>query len=192
MKTHTNVKVFCFLRIIELLLSCFCFAIHIYGVLSLKEEPLPHDVICCGTFMGFILVSSFAIMHQSVNVLKYRIETVSSVIGFILFITTSICAMINVENDVDLHNMTELEEKEHPFFKINRLQSVSSLITGIVFLLHATFAIEFVLNKPLETDEVLLTKKQLEEKLKLYFFPEIICKQMILTFKKYLNYFSKR
>jgi formate hydrogenlyase subunit 3/multisubunit Na+/H+ antiporter MnhD subunit len=159
-------------RIVELIMSCVCFSIHVYGVITLKDkEDLPHDVIFCGAFMGYIFVSTFAIAEHLNNFMRDYIEVISSIVGFILFIVASIYSMVVVEHDPHLVNLTEAEEIEHPFFEINRLQSILALITSKIFLLHATLAIDYGLMEKEDNRKNIVIKAPDQN---LYFFPEEI------------------
>lgn len=168
MSAQSNLKVFCFLRILECLMSAVCFGIHIYGVFNI-EETFKHEVIFCGTYLGFILVSAFAAINHCSQFFKYHIEIISAACGFVLFMATSIWSMVIVEQDEKLQTMSEKDEHEYFFFQINRLQSVASLATAFIFLLHTMFAVDFVTTTD-DVDEIISDRESTE--LKLFFFPE--------------------
>lgn len=44
--------------------------------------------------------------------------------------------------------LTDQEEYKHPFFQYNRIQSTASLITSLVFLMHAIFLMDLMLIPP--------------------------------------------
>lgn len=179
-KMSSNLKVFCFLRVIECIFSVICFAFHIFAVITIKDEVYPNEIIFRIFYFAFIPFSLFSALANNLN---YHYEALSAVAGFIFYITASIYSMVVVEKDKHMENLTETEENWHPFFQMNRYQSVFTLVLAMVFLLHAIFSIELIINKPIELNATGVTRTSDDSNLidngalQLNFFPEtIFCK----------------
>lgn len=56
--------------------------------------------------------------------------------------------MILIFQDIHVMYLTDQEEYKHPFFQYNRTQSIVSLITSLVFLMHAIFLMDMILILP--------------------------------------------
>lgn len=141
----TNLRVFCFIRIIECILSSVCLSFHIFQVTSLGEaDDYYLELAFRMTYLGFVIFSGLAAIANFEGIFNLRVELVSVLAGFIFFISASILAMVGVEYDGRRETLTKSEEM---LFKINRFQSVIALIAGLFFLLHATFLVDLILNK---------------------------------------------
>lgn len=142
--------------------------VHIIGFMY-TPEPQPHEMIFCGTFFGFMLISFMATfgicMGSKIPVL---LEAILAMLGFTLFTVCSIVSMYHAENDQHLMYLTDMEEWYHPFFHISRLQvkslwiicqfvrrrsliypylffqSIVSLTAALIFLMHGIFAIDIL------------------------------------------------
>lgn len=93
-----NRQVFFSLRTVEGLLSVVCMIIHIWGFID-PEEPLPHEMIFCGTYFGFMLISlftNFGVVYEVTYPLE--LEAIISFVGFALFNITSLISMGHAEN----------------------------------------------------------------------------------------------
>lgn len=178
------------IRCLECIFSCVCFVSHMFNVFGTKDQ-YPHDVLFCGTFTSFILISILAITHQSLGAFNYYIEGVTALIGFVLFITSSIWTMVIVEIDEHLPGLSEKQEFEHPFFYNSRVQSVGALITAFIFLLHFILTIDYLINKSekgkTEGDNdsrVSIYYRNIPIELELYFFPQHIWNGIVKSVKK--------
>ncbi|CAG9800130.1 unnamed protein product [Chironomus riparius] len=185
------------IRYLECLCSCSCLIAHLFSVFATKD-PYPHDVIFCGTFTSFILVSILAITHQSTGSFNYYIEGATALIGFVLFIFSSIWTMVLVEMDEHLPWLSEKQEYDHPFFINNRVQSVGALITAFIFLLHFIFTIDYLINKSesrkTEGDNDSTTSlyyQNISVDLELYFFPQHMWNGIVKAGKKMKLKFCK-
>lgn len=149
---RANLKVFCFIRIIEFILSVICYTFHIFQVSAvLQEESFPFKLAFQIIYLSFVIFSAFLAVAIFEGFLNFQVELASALAGFIFFIFASIYSMIVVENDPHLPNLSEEEEYNHLFFKINRFQSVLALFSGMFFLLHSTFTVDLLMNKPPDT-----------------------------------------
>jgi uncharacterized membrane protein (DUF485 family) len=151
------------------------------------DEPFTHEILFCGTYLGFILVSAFGALNLLDANLNYRIEAASGMAGFILFIVASIWSMVNVEKDQHLESLNDSEEYQHLYFQINRFQSVSSLITGMTFLLHMLLSIDLILDeRPNLSNRSSANDSDVEkyQPLELKFFPETIWNYIRRKFKR--------
>lgn len=95
---NSNSQVFFSLRTVEGLLSFVCIIIHIWGF-SDSEEPLPHEMIFCGTYFGFMLISLFINFGVAYGVsYPLQLEAIISFVGFSLFNITALLSMVHAEN----------------------------------------------------------------------------------------------
>ena len=198
MKKSSNFKVFWMIRCLECIGSFGCFVAHMFSVFQIKES-YPHDVLFCGTFTSFILVSILAITYQSIGVFNYYIEGATALIGFVFFITSSIWTMVLVEIDEHLPWLSEMQEYEHPFFINNRVQSVGALITAFIFLLHLIFTIDYLANKSEKgktegegDSRISIYYRNIPIDLELYFFPQHIWNSIVKAAKKIKLKFCKK
>ncbi|XP_055708825.1 uncharacterized protein LOC129805041 [Phlebotomus papatasi] len=136
----------CFLtKSLEAIQSLICLVIHILGFLY-RPEPLPHQFIFCGTFFAAFLVS----LIGAISILiRYELSIIQEIFlsgfFFVLFLATAIVSMANAEKDIHLLFLTDAEEAAHPFFWINRLQSLLALSTAMIYLLHSIYCLDLVL-----------------------------------------------
>lgn len=187
MGAKSNRKVIGLLCLVEGLLSLTCGVIHVVGLQD-PNEPTQHQMIFWGNYFG-LAIASFCGFYRILRVgLKWKKEAVVATFGFVIFTALSITAMANVEKDPHLPQMNDVQEFEHHYFKINYYQSMTSLITGLFFLLHAVFAIEFVLS-PSDDDLSIASEGQdddtnIHNPLKLHFFFDDVWKFMKNLVKK--------
>lgn len=153
MVNKSNLKVFCFLRINECIISSICFVFHIFEVVATDEDTFKNEMVFRIIYFCFVIYSAFCALGHIHDIFNYKVEAVSAIVGFLYYILTSMWSMVIVEMDEHLQYLTEFEEYHHYFFQMNRFQSVLTLLAGILFLLHATFAIDLMLNKPLDDEE---------------------------------------
>lgn len=134
----------CLFKAFEAVLSALCLAIHIKSIN--QTQPIPHVVIFCGTFFGFMLLSGFGCLvvffNRGTNAIN---ECYVSLTGACMNFIASILGMHFAEKDYHLMYLSDFEEPLHPFFANCKKQSVCALITAFVFLLHAFFALDMAL-----------------------------------------------
>lgn len=128
-------------KFMEFALSCLCLAIHFMGLDDV--EPIPHAVIYCGTYFGFTLLTAFG----SVGILLGRpakplMEAIISGTGALMFILASLLTMYHAERDFHLMYLSDFEEPLHGFFGHCKHQSIASLATGLLLLLHCVLAVD--------------------------------------------------
>ena len=141
---EANLKVFCFLCFLEASLSLSS-SLNIFFFMD-PNEPQP-QIIVLMFFFGVFTATSIQILYiLTQKALSIKFEAFSASFGFTVFILASIMSMVAVEHDKHLESMTDKEELAHPFFLISRVQSVQSLVTAMIFLMHTTFAIDFISN----------------------------------------------
>lgn len=88
-------------------------------------------------FVGLILKSRISVL----------MEAIQAFLTFVLFILAALISMYFAEKDPHLQYLTNREEWEHKYFKLCRLQSVISLATGFMFLVHGTLMADVLLIK---------------------------------------------
>lgn len=174
MGVKSNLKVLCFIRSVESILSLVCGFIHIIEFGD-PNEPTTRQMVFWLSYFGYALISAhgvFKILKK--RKLKWKIEFGVAATGFVIFIATSIYAMVNVENDKHMVQLPDLEEAQHPYFRINRIQSIVSVFNAATFLIHSAFSVDFINMKPLDDLSVVSFEDdgliEPEHVLKLHFF----------------------
>lgn len=182
MGLKSNIRVFLTLRAAEGIVSLVCCLIHVLGFLN-HVEPLGHELVFCGSYFGYIFVSVFAVVRLTRGNIMYLEEAISSCCGFVLFLLTSMLSMVNAEHDIHLMYLTDAEEYNHNFFNINRMQSIASLACACIFLMHAVFAIDLMIIKPISNEvstttlsHASLLELKADDVLDLYFWPGSVWK----------------
>lgn len=118
--------------------------IHIIGF-NHVEEPLPHELVFCGTFFAFLLISILGAIGIFLNLPMIMVmESIINGFGFVMYLIVSYLAMYNAEQDHHLQYLTDKEEAEHFFFKMSRMQSIASLVGTFQFLLHFVICIDLL------------------------------------------------
>lgn len=174
----SNLKVFRLFRTLECVCSLACFGTHLNCVFN-SNENYPHDVLFCGTFIAFSIISFLAIVYQASGSIDFVMEAISAGIAYVLFTTASIWTMALAEQDEHLTYITEMEEMSHPFFWNSRMQSVAALIGSFTFLLHFIFSIDYLMHKStnilvIDDPRLVLFQRNIPVRLELYFFPELL------------------
>lgn len=147
MVTKSALKVFCLLKIIEGIISIICSILN-YILNSIENEPTIDKLVFNATYYGFTFLSFLGAIGTMKLNFNYLHEVAISIIGFIMFGITSIVAMIRVENDQHLISMIDIEELNHPFFKLSSILSITSLIGETFFLLHSILIIDLIYHQP--------------------------------------------
>jgi formate hydrogenlyase subunit 3/multisubunit Na+/H+ antiporter MnhD subunit len=154
--------------------------------MAIQDEFYPHEIFLRLSYLAFVIFSAiFAIGHIK-EFLNFYFEAASGILGFIFYIFASMWSMSVVEQDKHLQYLSEADEYAHLFFQINRFQSVLALIAGMLFLLHATFSIDYILgsrNREIDSESSASLPRSssssvdsgvVKNALKLHFFPETL------------------
>lgn len=173
MPSKSEIKVFCFLRAVECLISLACGIIHIVGFNDPKE-PTMHQVIFWGSFFAFVSISSHGIFQILYHGLNLKTEAATAMLGSIVFTATAILSMYNVEHDPHLTKFKDHDEFFHRYFRMSRLQSIASLVNAFVVLMHSTFVIDVILTQPMDETNIEEAGNNHRKPLQLLFFPEKI------------------
>ncbi|XP_011191889.1 uncharacterized protein LOC105218169 [Zeugodacus cucurbitae] len=132
-------EIWCFFKILEVLLGIACLTFHVVGFL--RNEPLPHNLFYCGTFASFMIYSALGILNNLFGRgPTARMEAVTTTLGAVMHFTASLLSMYHAENDFHLLFLTDMEEPNHRYFFYCKAQSIAALTTGGMYMLHATYA----------------------------------------------------
>uniref|UniRef100_A0A1A9X276 DUF7775 domain-containing protein n=1 Tax=Glossina brevipalpis TaxID=37001 RepID=A0A1A9X276_9MUSC len=145
--------IWCLFKAIEALLSAVCLIIHIQSLN--KTQSMPHVIVFCGTYFGFMILSGFGclgiILNRGTSAIN---ECYMAIAGTLMYFSTSILGMHFAEKDYQLMYLSDFEEPLHPFFNSCKKQSECALVAGFIFLLHAFLALDVMLvHGPEEADE---------------------------------------
>ena len=140
----TNSQVFSFLHFAEAALSLTCGLIHIFG-LDDEYEPTSYEVKFLLIFFGLTLMSAVEIVLCCNKKFNVKREACEMFAGLILMFFASIMSMSNAENDVHIQYLTDKQEAIHRYFEMNKLQSIVSLASALMFLVHFLFNIDLLL-----------------------------------------------
>ncbi|XP_055390468.1 uncharacterized protein LOC129619305 [Condylostylus longicornis] len=125
-----------------MIFGIICLVYHINGTLY-SVEPQPHTVFFCGTFVGFLIISLLSQIRMLLGATSPPImESIIAVIGSIAYYFSAFASMYYAEKDFHLMYLSDEEEGRHEFFVICKSQSISSLVCGSIYLLHAVYAID--------------------------------------------------
>lgn len=121
--------------------------IHIIGF-SHFEEPLPHELVFCGTFFAFLVISTLGTIEIALNrSIMVIMEAIITGFGFVMYLIVAFLAMFNAEHDHHLYYLTDKEETQHFFFKMSRIQSILSLVGTFQFLMHFVICMDLSIIK---------------------------------------------
>jgi amino acid transporter len=191
MGLKSNLKVFCFLHVVEALISFTLGFYHIFSFMDPNEPTTTQQPLVLICFFGFVFVSAFGVFKIARKSLNFKVDAVLSLCGFLVFIFISISSMADVEHDRHLVKFTDIQESMHPYFRNNRTQSVISLVNSLIFFMHCTFAFDFINTQP--KDDLSVASETSEEEiesdkpLRLHFFFENIGKGIVNKFKNILK-----
>lgn len=169
MGEKSNRKVFRFLRVCEAIASLACGIFHII-YFNDDQEPNTQEARFMVPFFGIFVLSCFGMFNLAEKYMDSRIEAIGSSVGAFLFFYASIQSMINVENDKHMEILDDRQEFKHMFFKVCRIQSIATLTTALLFMMHASFAIDLSTtdqSDDLSTDS---DESENEKPLRLYLF----------------------
>ncbi|XP_065082810.1 uncharacterized protein LOC135705150 [Ochlerotatus camptorhynchus] len=133
------------LKLMEAIWSIMCIGLHSVGFQNSTEPfPYPYEQLFCGVFVGSSLISTIFFLSVCCGYIKinYVAETVVSLMSFVAFAACGFIAMYHVENDVHLKYMTGKEEKSHKFFIRGRMESILSMQTSGIFLVHGVLMLD--------------------------------------------------
>jgi hypothetical protein len=83
-----------------------CMTVHIIGFKH-YIEPLPHQLIFCGTYFGFLLISVLGAVSILITArINLLMEACIALIGFFSFAICALVSMCYAENDVHLKYIT--------------------------------------------------------------------------------------
>ncbi|XP_017874772.1 PREDICTED: uncharacterized protein LOC108621777 [Drosophila arizonae] len=142
---------------IETIFNLALMFLHIDGFLSQPLDALTLQrrvsyFFYCACFYAFTVLIVFASID---NCTGHRLslceEVVRNVIGFVMYVIISLMTLEDAEQDfnvlgVNIHDTLGVEKPVHPFFIYMRYQAAASLACGVMYLLHATIAIDVLLS----------------------------------------------
>jgi hypothetical protein len=95
-------KILLIFRVFEAIFCALCLAAHIVGFLD-QKEPLPHELLFCGTFLGFLMLSVLGVVSLIIDGYhKLVIEAGIALSGFACFMADSFVSMHHGEKDFHL------------------------------------------------------------------------------------------
>ncbi|XP_062550868.1 uncharacterized protein LOC134215763 [Armigeres subalbatus] len=144
------------LKFLEIIWCVICIGIRAVGVHD-DLEPFPHEMFFCGVYVGYALISVFFFVIVCCGYCKvnYVIEAVVSLAGFVAFAACGFRAMYHVEEDVHMRFLTDKGEWYHEFFIISRLESIFSMQTAGIFLVHGILMLDVLHGRNKEDYEQL-------------------------------------
>ncbi|EDW13746.1 uncharacterized protein LOC6572133 [Drosophila mojavensis] len=142
---------------IETIFNLALMFLHINGFLSQPLDVLTlqrrvSHFFYCACFYAFTVLIVFASID---NCTGHRLslceEVVRNVIGFLMYVIISLMTLEDAERDlnvlrINIHEALGVEKPVHPFFFYMRYQAAASLACGVMYLLHATIAIDVLLS----------------------------------------------
>ncbi|XP_017021536.1 uncharacterized protein [Drosophila kikkawai] len=140
-------QVWVFFKLIEVVLGSMCMFFHVKGSLY-SAEPIPHVLIYCATFMSFVLIAAlgaFRLLISQSSVLSTQLLlTVSAVI---LHYLCALLIMHTAMKDPHLAAINNtVEYMAHPHFAYCKQQSIASLLTGTMYLMHMFHVLDLLLR----------------------------------------------
>ncbi|XP_034482549.1 uncharacterized protein LOC117788006 [Drosophila innubila] len=146
-------QVWLFFCIPNLLADIVCLMIHIDGSLHL-QEPMPHNMIFCGTFAGFILIPLIRAVHILLGLKTHLYpQILIDGCGTIMHFLCALLSLHYAENDFHLIFMGPQQELDHHYFAYCKKQSVACIIAGALYLLQFVLILDFIQKTPLFEDE---------------------------------------
>ncbi|XP_017482411.1 PREDICTED: uncharacterized protein LOC108371373 [Rhagoletis zephyria] len=140
-------EIWCFFKLLEVLLGIGCLTFHVLGFV--QTDPLPHNLFYCGTFASFTVYSLLGILNICCGRGRNEImEAIPTTLGALAHFGASLLSMYHAENDFQLLFLSDFEEPRHPFFFYCKAQSIAALATGGMYMLHATFAFDALFIRP--------------------------------------------
>ncbi|XP_030377807.1 uncharacterized protein LOC115626568 [Scaptodrosophila lebanonensis] len=141
-------QVWFFFKVFELVIGSICMYYHIRGALY-SEEPLPHNLMFCGTFIAYMLINMTGILRIFVKTRTLMLrEFFITSSGSVLHYICGCVIMYYAEIDFHLTFMGDKQELEHFFFAICKKQSIASIVNGTMYLIHALLVLEIITKAP--------------------------------------------
>ncbi|EDV96484.1 GH16269 [Drosophila grimshawi] len=145
-------QVWLLFKVLQVVLDLICISIHITGSLHFAE-PLPHNLIFCGTFSSFFLLSvirCIRLIGGQRTVLHP--ELIIAVCSMLLHFICAWVSMQYAEGDFHLQFMGPREELDHAYFGYCKKQSLACIVTGAVYLLQAILVLDLIVKSPPNED----------------------------------------
>lgn len=140
-------QVWVFFKLIEVVLGALCMSIHMRGAI-LWPQYVSHVIIYCATFISFTALAALGafrlLITQKCVLSSQLLLTLGAVIAHYfcgLFVMRDI-ANINLLSAANNSN----EYLEHPAFSICKQQSIASLITGTMYLMHMFHVLDLLMR----------------------------------------------
>ncbi|XP_020806942.1 uncharacterized protein LOC110183090 [Drosophila serrata] len=140
-------QVWFFFKLIEVAMGSMCMFYHIRGSLYLVE-PLPHVLIYCATFTSYVMIAAlgaFRLLLSPATVLSSQLLLTASAVIFHYF-----CALLIMRTAMEDPHLARikdiLEYMSHPHFAHCKEQSIASLLTGTMYLMHMFHVIDILVR----------------------------------------------
>ncbi|XP_055604505.1 uncharacterized protein LOC129752760 [Uranotaenia lowii] len=125
--------------------SLACIPVHILAVLN-EIGPLPNDVFLYVIYVGYFFSSFgwFLLNIFTKSKIIYTWEAAYALSGFVAFAACGFIDMYMVEKDVHLPYLTDKQEWYHKYFEYSRIESILSMQTSGLFLIHGIFMLDIL------------------------------------------------
>ncbi|XP_064544586.1 uncharacterized protein LOC135432724 [Drosophila montana] len=139
-------QVWLLFRVLELIFGSICMAIHIAGSLH-TAEPVPHCLLFCGTFFGFMLLAfiRWVRLMSGQRTLLHPAMFIS-LSGMLLHFICALQSMSYAEHDFHLKYMGPTQELDHIFFGFCKRQSVACIVTGATYLMQCILLLDLIVK----------------------------------------------
>ncbi|KAH8418238.1 hypothetical protein KR222_006309, partial [Zaprionus bogoriensis] len=139
-------QVWLFFAVMHILADVACLIIHILGSLH-RNEPLPHNLLFCGTFASYMLIGIYraillVIGHRT---LLYQLMLVE-VSGMIMHFMCALLVMHYAENDFHLIFMGPQQELDHSFLSNCKRQATACIAAGVLYLVHTVLVLDLLVK----------------------------------------------
>ncbi|XP_055631886.1 uncharacterized protein LOC129771837 [Toxorhynchites rutilus septentrionalis] len=179
------------MKFLQAICCIVCVATHILGFID-DTEPQFHEVLFCGVYAGYALVTIFSslCMLRGLRKINYIIEAVVSLSGFVAFIGCGFIAMFYVEHDIHMRYFTQRQERNHLFFIHSRQESIFSMVAAGIFLMEGSFMLDILgvfekLFEPTTAEAIRERKKaKVYQRLRLKPFWFIITENVVRIWRK--------
>lgn len=140
-------QVWLLLHSFELTTTIMSLGYHAAGVYGHAEEPIQHNLFCCGVFFVFLLYEFIDITRiltggYASHLFLFIMEMFAASAFFIAAMVT----MHSAEIDIHLQYIDQYQEQNHPFFKNSKIQSVTCICASTVHLLHCCLLFDVYLS----------------------------------------------
>lgn len=139
-------QVWVFFKLIEVVLGTLCMYIHMRGAI-LWPQHVSHVVIYCATFVSFTALAALGafrlLITQKCVLSSQLLLTLSAVIAHYF---CGIFVMRDAENPILKTLNSSHEYFDHPGFATCKQQSIASLITGTMYLMHMFHVLDLLMR----------------------------------------------